>query len=62
MEFNKGFIPTIIENGILITIDEMFNKKYKNGYPSISITVYNESVDESDLPIFLTNNIYKPEI
>ncbi len=51
MEFNAGGKPAI-------NIDEMFNK-YSNGYPSISITIYNMSDDESDLPIFNANNIYK---
>lgn len=52
MEFNEGILPTTIP------FDNIF-KGYKNGYPSISVTIYNKSEDENDLPIFFANNIYK---
>jgi len=51
MEFKERMLPTIIP------FDNIF-KKYKNGYPSISIIIYNKSDDENDLPIFFANNIY----
>ena len=40
-----------------ITIDEMF-EKYSNGYPSISLTIYNDDKG-NELPIFMASNIYK---
>jgi len=40
-----------------ITIDEMFDK-YSNGYPSISLTIYDDN-SGSGLPIFNASNIYK---
>jgi hypothetical protein len=52
MEFNEGILPTTIP------FDNIF-KGYKNGYPSISVIIYNKSEDENDLPIFFANNIYK---
>lgn len=52
MEFKEGMLPTIFP------FDNIF-KSYKNGYPSISVTIYNKSEDENDLPIFFANNIYK---
>jgi hypothetical protein len=52
MEFKESTLPSIIP------FDNIF-KNYKNGYPSISLTIYNNSEDENDLPIFFANNIYK---
>lgn len=57
MEFRKGVLPS--QN----PFDNIFEGKYKNGYPSISITIYNDndvdSSDDNNLPIFFVNNIYK---
>lgn len=62
MEFNAGGKPVIkakdsagIEKEI--TIDELF-EKYSNGYPSISLTIYNDD-SENQPPIFVASNIYK---
>lgn len=55
MEFNAGKSPTN-EN-----FDEIFDN-YKNGYPSISLTIYNGDKNngaESDLPVFFANNVFK---
>lgn len=55
MEFKEGILPS--EN----PFDNIF-KNYTNGYPSISVTIYNNSEQsgvENDLPIFFANNIYK---
>jgi hypothetical protein len=58
MEFNSGGKPLIKdENENEITIDKMFNK-YSNGYPSISLTIYNDD-NENQPPIFVASNIYK---
>jgi hypothetical protein len=50
MEFNAGELPSEV------AFDDIF-KKYNNGYPSISLTIYSDG--ENDLPIFFANNIYK---
>nr|WP_233173332.1 hypothetical protein [Flavobacterium sp. ASV13] len=54
MEFKESTLPSIIP------FDNIFTN-YKNGYPSISLTIYNKSKDENDLPIFFADNIYKQE-
>jgi hypothetical protein len=51
MEFKEGILPSTVP------FDNIF-KSYKNGYPSISVTIYNKSEDENDLPIFFASNIY----
>ena len=52
MEFKESEVPTTNP------FDNIF-RNYKNGYPSLSVTIYNKSEDENDLPIFFANNIYK---
>ncbi|RQO66874.1 hypothetical protein DBR40_21725 [Pedobacter sp. KBW01] len=52
------FLPTGKPNlSGVIPIDKMF-ETYANGYPSISLTIYNDG-GEDDLPIFFADNIYK---
>jgi hypothetical protein len=62
MEFKPGGKPVIKAKDSMgiekeITIDEMF-EKYSNGYPSISLTIYNDDKG-NELPIFMASNIYK---
>jgi hypothetical protein len=62
MEFKPGGKPVIKAKDSIgiekeITIDEMF-EKYSNGYPSISLTIYNDDKG-NELPIFMASNIYK---
>ena len=40
-------------------IDRLFDGVYKNGYPAVSVTVYNMESEENDLPLFNAATIYK---
>lgn len=54
MEFDAGGKP-------VINLDDLFSK-YSNGYPSISLTIYDVHTDvhtDAGLPIFNASNIYK---
>jgi len=52
MEFSK--------DAILPNVDNFFNE-YKNGYPAISLTIYNDELTgaENDLSVFFCNTIFK---
>jgi type IV secretion system protein VirB2 len=51
MEFKAGSFPANT------AFDTTFDR-YRNGFPSISVTIYNEGGDLSDLPIFNAVNIF----
>ncbi|MFH6994569.1 hypothetical protein [Flavobacterium sp. FlaQc-48] len=59
MEFLAGHTPAILVNGTPISIDDLFDS-YTNGYASVSLTIYTDK-GETELPIFVADNIYKPK-
>lgn len=52
MEFAQKGKPTV-------SPDKLFDGIYKNGYPAVSVTVYNNEPGENDLPLFNATTIYK---
>ncbi|MFL5741127.1 MAG: hypothetical protein ACJ75B_12970 [Flavisolibacter sp.] len=50
IECLQGSRPTMM--------DDLF-KKHSNGHASFSLTVYNKSTDETELPVFYADTIYK---
>ncbi|OLY91816.1 hypothetical protein BUE76_07825 [Cnuella takakiae] len=50
IECTQGSRPAVI--------DDLF-KKHSNGHASFSLTVYNKSTDETELPVFYADTIYK---
>jgi hypothetical protein len=50
IECTEGARPSVI--------DDLF-EKHSNGHASFSLTVYNKSTDETELPVFYADTIYK---
>jgi hypothetical protein len=50
------------ENGIIqVNVDGLFTADYQNGYPALSLAVYNlPGGEENELPVFTMQTIYKP--
>lgn len=40
-------------------VDKLFDGIYKNGYPAISVTIFNDAGSDNDLPIFSASTIFK---
>ncbi|MGG7666492.1 hypothetical protein [Dyadobacter sp. BHUBP1] len=53
MELAKGAKPSISP------VDKLFDGIYKNGFPALALTVYNDESNENDLPLFTAATIFK---
>lgn len=40
-------------------VDKLFDEVYKNGYPAISVTIYNDAGSDNNLPLFTASTIFK---